>query len=108
MNITAPRLFLALPLVFACEFSHAAQGVDSAMRKAEERQMVEESGPKAEYNRSVKEAHAAYAVDVKDCGKQARKERASCMKEAKDNLTNDLTYARTQSGKAGTGTTRQR
>jgi hypothetical protein len=108
MNITAPRLFLALSLVFACEFSYAAQDVNSAMRKAEERQMVEESGPKAEYNRSVKEAHAAYAEAVKECGKQARNQRTSCMKDAKTNLTNDLASAKTQSGNTAAGSGRQR
>jgi hypothetical protein len=108
MNITAPRLFLAVSLVLACEFSYAAQEVNSAMRKAEERQMVEESGPKAEYNRSVKEAHAAYAEAVKECGKEARNQRASCMKEAKANLTNDLQYAKSQAGNMGAGSRRQR
>jgi hypothetical protein len=108
MNITAPRLFLAMSLAFACEFSYAAQGMDSAMRKAEERQMVEETGPNAEYNRSVKEARAAYADAVKECGKEARKERASCMKDAKANLTSDLDYARSLAGKTGTGSRRQR
>lgn len=75
----------------------SAQGMDNAMRRAEERQMIEEAGPRAEYNRAVKEANAAYAEAVRECGRMASGQRATCMQEARANLQNDLASARAQS-----------
>lgn len=89
-----------LVMMLACGYLSAsfAQGMESAMRRAEERQMIEEPGPRAQYNRAVKEANAAYGEAIRECGRMASKQRASCMQEARANLKDDLASARAQSG----------
>jgi len=104
MNVTIPRLSLLLLLASSSGLACAAQGTGDAMRRAEERQMVEDTSPRAQYNRSLKEAHAAYAEALKECGKMRGSEKTSCTKEAKTNLNDDLAYAKSQYG-GGAGTT---
>ena len=101
MNVTIPRLSLLLLLASSSGLACAAQGTGDAMRRAEERQMVEDTSPKAQYNRSVKEAHAAYAEASKECGRMRSRDKTSCMQEAKTNLNNDLAAARSQMGTGG-------
>jgi len=43
----------------------------SAMRMAQERQMMEDTSPRDQYNRSVKEANAAYAEALRECSRMA-------------------------------------
>lgn len=92
------RITLVMLLAFSYLPASFAQGMDSAMRRAEERQMMEETGPRAQYGRAVKEANAAYAEAVRECGRMASKQRASCMQEARGNLKDDLASARAQAG----------
>lgn len=47
------------------------QHCTSAMRMAQERQMMEDTSPRDQYNRSVKEANAAYAEAVRECSRMA-------------------------------------
>lgn len=94
------RTVLFLLLVCGMSSASSAQGTGSAMRKAEERQMTEDTSPRAQYNRSVKEANAAYAEAVGECRRMASRQRASCMQEAKSNLKGDLDAARAQAGPA--------
>jgi hypothetical protein len=98
MNARISRLTLFLLLACGSLSVSAAQGSDSAMTSAERRQMTEDMSPRAQYNRSVKEAHAAYADAVKECGRMRSGEKTSCMQEAKTNLKNDLASAREQMG----------
>lgn len=89
-------------LLLACGIASAsyAQGTSSALRRAEERQGMEDTSPRAQYNRSVKEANAAYAEAASECSRMARRQRASCMQDAKSNLKSDLDAARAQAGPA--------
>lgn len=98
MTARIPRLALFLLLACGSLSISSAQGTDSAMRRAEQRQMTEDMSPRAQYNRSVKEAHAAYAEAVKECGRMRSAEKTSCMKEAKTNMQSDLASARSQMG----------
>jgi len=93
---------LALVLLLACSTAPAivAAADDAAMRRAEQRQMMEESGSKAQYNRSVKEANAAYADAARECGRMGARQKSRCMVEARTNLRNDLAAARGKSGDA--------
>lgn len=78
---------------------HAAESgraAGSAPDRAEKRQMTEDFSPKAQYRRSMKEAHAAYADALKNCKTMSKGERAACRQEAKQNLQSDLAYAKDQ------------
>ena len=101
MTARIPRLTLFLLLACGSLSVSAAQGSDRAMRAAEQRQMTEDMSPRAQYNRSVKEAHAAYAEASKECGRMRSRDKTSCMQEAKTNLNNDLAAARSQMGTGG-------
>ena len=100
MNTLIPRLTLFMLLACSILSASSAQGTADVMRKAEERQMTEDTSPRAQYNRSVKEANAAYAEAAKECRRMAAGQRASCMREAQSNLKSDLASARAQAGPA--------
>lgn len=100
MNPIMSRTILFLLLACGMSSASFAQGTGSAMRRAEQRQMMEDTSPGAQYNRSVREANAAYADAVRECNRMASRQRASCMQEAKSTLKGDLDAARAQAGPA--------
>jgi len=80
---------------------HAAEdavnrAASPAPDRIERRQMTEDFSAKAQYNRSKKEAQAAYAEALKNCKTMSKSERAACKQEAKQNLQSDLSYAKEQ------------
>jgi phage gp36-like protein len=85
---------LALLVIAGSAFTFPAYAAQDAMSKAEARQTVEDTSPRAQYNRSTKEAQAAYQEALAGCGKMRGAEKTACTKEAKTNLQNDLAYAR--------------
>lgn len=104
MNKVIPRCAFFLLLACSALPASAARNSGDAMSRTEERrQMTEDSSPRAAYSRMVKEANAAYAEAVRECGRMAAGQRASCMREAKTNLSGDLASARSQSSSGGSG-----
>lgn len=84
-----PILMLLLTSVFMPVTVHAQE----SDKKAEERQMVEDMSPRGQYRLSQKEANAAYQEALAGCRKMKDADRASCMKEARQNRQADLAEA---------------
>jgi hypothetical protein len=101
---------LVLLLIAGSAFTFTAHAAQDSMSKAEARQTVEDTSPRAQYNRARKEAQAAYKEALADCQKMRGAEKTACMKEAKTNLQNDLADAKkamsgdTSMGSSGSST----
>ena len=94
MKCSHRKFALPLLLLAAAKASSPAFAAEDKMSKAEARQMVEDTTPRAQYNTSRKEANAAYREAVAECRSMSASERASCIKEARGNLQNDLADAK--------------
>lgn len=70
-----------------------------------DRQLTENRSPEASFNRSRREAYAAYNEAVKGCKDLSGKDRGACVKDAKSNLRDDLAYARNQFGEEASTST---
>lgn len=90
MNILI-KTILPLAIVVAAIPAHAARNSAST---AEAKQTTEDTSPQAQYQRSKREAQAAYQEALTSCKKMRGTERNSCMKEAKSNLQGDLAEAK--------------
>ena len=84
------RLFV----VIGCTLAVTANAARDANSKAEARQTVEETTPQAQYQRSRREANAAYRGAVAECRKMHGADRNACTKEARSNLQSDLAEAK--------------
>lgn len=93
MNSLFPKISLAMALSAAALTTLPAHAESQAMHAAEMRQMHETFTRKAEYQLSRREAYAAYQDAMKACGHQGRTEHASCMRNAKSHLHQDIAYA---------------
>lgn len=97
----ATRYFVNTVIVgAACIVMHAgwAQGLraDSAGQRDPARWYQEDMTPRARLLTSQKEAGAAYREAQAECKKSGGVEQASCMREARNNLNQDLSDARRQ------------
>lgn len=82
---------LALSLLL---IAGGAVAAEDKLSRAEARQTVEDTTPRAQYNTSKREAQAAYQEALNDCKKMRGTEKTACMKEARGNLQNDLAEAK--------------
>jgi hypothetical protein len=72
----------------------SAIATEDKLTRAEARQTIEDTTPRAQYNTSQREAQAAYQEALNDCKKMRGAEKTACAKEARTNLQNDLAEAK--------------
>lgn len=82
----------ALLMLAICLPAHAAE--QGAPAKDPSRWFTPDATPQQQASTSRREAQAAYQEAIAACRVVARGERPACIKEAKDNLKDDLNAAR--------------